>query len=124
MGCWLPIRSPIRPNRDARTITPEPFLHKRRGLNDVAATAEGGIEPGEEIVGVRRQKPRTLIKGAGGAAHEEIESEHDPGKPDYVEGDEVEGNAFAGVVLRVGVCQSQNECCHQKRISWGIGSSF
>ncbi len=125
LGGWLlPIRSPITLDRDTSTIAPEPSLHKPRGLNNVAATAEGGIEPREEIVGVCGQKPRTLIQGGGGAAHEKIKSEHGPGKPDYVEGDEVEGNAFAAVVLRVGVCKSENECCHQRRVSRGIGSSL
>lgn len=105
------VTSPITLDHDGRAIATEPFLDKRRSLNDVAPTAEGRIEPGQKIVGVCGQKPCALHEGGERAAQQESHPEQCPGKPDYVECDDVEGNAFAAVVLRVGVCESEGECC-------------
>lgn len=94
---------------EAGLICPKPSFHNIRRANIVLSTAKSWPEAGEEVVQMGGHEPRSLEHSRSWPAHNERHQKHSPREPDDIERDDEKTEFLAPVVLRIRVCNAENE---------------
>ena len=103
------VRGTISSYRNTRSICPKPSLDDGRRGDDISPATKGWVDTSEKVVEVGCNKPRTLIQSSVRAPQDKCHQQHGPRQPDYIQSDDEEGDLPTPIILRVCVCECQDE---------------